>query len=68
MSSRLQLGSDKFGPGVSAEGLWPLDRGADGTVNDELRKDTNGTGHTEQNGVEVLLSQAVVLEKDTGVL
>lgn len=45
----------------------PLNGGTDGTVNDELGKDTNGTRHTKEHGVVVGLSQAVVLQKDTRV-
>jgi hypothetical protein len=33
-----------------------------------LRKDTNGSGDTEEDGVVVGLGQAVVLEEDTRVL
>lgn len=68
MSTNLQLGTNKLGPGISAEGLGSLDRGSDGAVDDELRKDTDGAGHTEEDGVEVLLGQTVVLEEHTGVL
>lgn len=68
MRTNLQLGTDELGPGVSGEGLWPLDGGTDGTVNDELGKDTNGAANTEEDGVEVLLGQTVVLEEDTRVL
>lgn len=45
----------------------PLNGGTDGTVNDELGKDTNGTRHTEEYGVVVGLSQTVVLQQDTRV-
>ena len=45
----------------------PLDRGADGTVNDELGKHTNGARHTEEDSVVVGLSQAIVLEEHTRV-
>jgi len=64
----LELGSNKLGPGVGREGLGALNGGTDGTVNDELGKDTKSTRNTEQNSVEVLLSETVVLEEDTGVL
>ena len=39
----------------------------DGAVDDELGKDTKGAGNAEQDGVVVLLGEAVVLEEDTGV-
>lgn len=64
----LELGSNKLGPGIGGEGLGTLDGGTDGTVDDELRKDTKSTRNTEENSVEVLLSEAVVLEENTGVL
>ena len=64
----LKLSTNKLGPGLGREGLGALDGGTDGTVDDELGKDTKSTRNTEENSVEVLLSEAVVLEKDTGVL
>lgn len=64
----LQLGTDKFGESLSAEGLGALNGGTKGTVNDQLREDTKSTRDTEQDGVIVGLSQAIVLKKDTGVL
>lgn len=64
----LKLSTNKLGPGVGGEGLGALDGGTDGAVDDELGKDTKSTRNTEENGVEVLLSETVVLEKDTGVL
>ncbi|KAH3977081.1 hypothetical protein HBI24_066430 [Parastagonospora nodorum] len=63
----LQSSANKLGVGLGAEGLGPLDGCADGTVDDELRKDTERTRYTEKNGVVVLLGEAVVLEEDTGV-
>ena len=64
----LELGSNKLGPGVGREGLGALDGGTDGTVDDELGKDTKSTRDTEENSVEVLLGETVVLEEDTRVL
>lgn len=64
----LELGSNKLGPGVGGEGLGALDGGTDGAVDDELGKDTKSTRNTEENSVEVLLSETVVLEEDAGVL
>jgi hypothetical protein len=64
----LKLSTNKLGPGIGREGLGALDGGTDGTVDDELGKDTKSTRNTEQNSVEVLLSETVVLEEDTGVL
>jgi hypothetical protein len=63
----LQSSADQLGVGLSAEGLGPLNRGTDGTVNDELGKDTKRAGYTEQDSVVVLLSEAVVLEEHTRV-
>jgi len=63
----LQSSANKLGVGLGAERLGPLDGGADVTVDDELRKDTESTRDTEENGVVVLLGKAVVLEEDTGV-
>ena len=62
-----KLSANELGPGLSREGLGALDGGADGAVDDELGKHTKGSGDTEQDGVEVLLLEAVVLEKHTGV-
>lgn len=62
-----KLSTNELGPGLGGEGLGALDGGTDGAVDDELRKHTKGTGHTEEDGVEVLLLEAVVLEEDTGV-
>lgn len=45
----------------------PLNGGTDGAVNDELGQDTNGTRNTEEDSVVVGLSQAVVLQENTGV-
>lgn len=45
----------------------PLNGGTNGTVNDELGQDTNGTRHAEEHGVVVGLGQTVVLEQDTRV-
>ena len=64
---RLELGTDELGVGLSAEGLGALNGHTKGTVDDQLGQDTNGTGHTEQDGVVVSLGQTVVLEEDTGV-
>ncbi|KAI6759071.1 hypothetical protein HG531_013832 [Fusarium graminearum] len=58
---------NKLSPLVSGEGLGSLDGGTESAVNDELGKDTNGTGDTEEDGVVVSLSETVVLEEDTGV-
>ena len=63
----LQLGANKLGVGLSAEGLGALNGHAKSTVDDQLGQDTNGTGNTEQDGVVVGLSQAVVLEENTRV-
>lgn len=64
----LKLSADKLGISLSAEGLGTLDRSTESTVNDELRKDTKGTGNTEEDGVVVGFGKTVVLEEDTGVL
>lgn len=63
----LQLGSNNLGPLLGGEGLGALNRGSNSTVDDQLWEDTNRSGHTEENSVVVGFSQAVVLEKDTGV-
>lgn len=62
------MSTDKLGESLSAERLGALDGGTETTVNDQLRKDTQSTGDTEEDGVVVGLSQAVVLEEDTRVL
>jgi len=58
---------DELSPLVSGEGLGSLDGGTESAVNDELGKDTNGAGDTEEDGVVTSLSETVVLEEDTGV-
>lgn len=65
--TRLQLSTNQLGVSLGAERLGPLNGGTDGTVNDKLGKDTERAGYTEEDGVVVLLSEAVVLEEDTGV-
>ena len=52
----------------SIERLGTLNGRADGTVDDQLRKDAERTGDAEENGVVVLLGETVVLEEDTRVL
>jgi hypothetical protein len=47
--------------------LGPLEGHAEGSVPDELGDDTEGSRDTEQDGVEVLLVEAVVGEEDTRV-
>lgn len=66
--SNLKLSSDKLGISLSAERLRTLDRGAESTVNDELRKDTKSTGNTKEDSVVVGLGKTVVLKEDTRVL
>jgi hypothetical protein len=63
----LQSSANQLGVCLGAERLGPLDGGTDGTVNNELGKDTERTRYTEENSVVVLLSKAVVLEENTGV-
>lgn len=64
---RLQRSANQLGVSLGAEGLGALDGHADGAVDDKLGKDTESAGDTEEDGVEVLLGEAVVLEEDTGV-
>lgn len=64
--SHLQL-LDELDPLLGGEGLGALNGRANSAVNDELGKDTNGAGDTEEDGVVVGLGEAVVLEQDTGV-
>lgn len=65
---RLQLSTNQLSVFLSAERLRPLNRSTDSTVNDELGKNTQSTGNTEEDCVVVGLGQAIVLEKDTRVL
>lgn len=51
----------------SRERLGALEGHAEGAVPDELGGDTEGARDTEEDGVEVLLVEAVVGEEDTGV-
>lgn len=54
-------------PLLGREGLGALDGGTDGAVDDQLGKDTDGAGNTEEDGVVVCLGETVVLEEDTRV-
>lgn len=47
--------------------LGPLEGHTESSVPDELRDDTESSGNTEEDGVEVLLVKTVVSEKDTRV-
>jgi hypothetical protein len=64
----LKLSTDKLGVSLGAERLGTLDRSTESTVNDDLRKDTKGTGNTEEDGVVVGFGKTVVLEEHTRVL
>ena len=66
--SFLQLSTNQLGVGLRAETLGALNGRTESTVNDDLRKDTKGTGNTEQDGVVVGFGKTVVLEEDTRVL
>jgi hypothetical protein len=68
LKSRLKLSTNQLSVLLSAERLGPLNRSTDSTVNDELRKDTQSTGDTKENGVVAGLSKTVVLEENTRVL
>lgn len=58
---------DELNPLVSGEGLGALNGRAESTVNNQLRKDTDGARNTKENSVVAGLSKAVVLEKNTRV-
>lgn len=60
-------GLDQLNVLLGGERLWSLDRQAKTAVEDQLRQDTKGSRNTKQDSVERLLSQAVVLQQDTGV-
>ena len=64
----LELSTNELGESLSAERLGALDGRTESTVDDQLGQDTQSTGHTEEDGVVVGLSQAVVLQEDTGVI
>lgn len=63
-----ELSTDKLSISLSAETLGTFNRSTKSTVDDQLRKNTQGTGDTEQNSVVVGFVQAIVLQEDTGVL
>jgi hypothetical protein len=65
--SSLQLAANELSVLLSREGLGSLNGSTNSTVNDELGKDTESTGNTEQNSVVGLLSKTVVLEENTRV-
>lgn len=67
-STNLELSADQLGVGLGAEALGALDGGTQTTVDDQLGQDTQGTRHTEQDGVVVGLGQTVVLQEHTRVL
>jgi len=60
-------GSDLLFDPLGGDTLGSLDRETQSTVPDDTRKDTQGTGDTEQDGVVVLLLQLVVLQQHTTV-
>ena len=64
----LELSTNELGESLSAERLGALNGRTKSTVDDQLGQDTQSTGDTEEDGVVVGLSQAVVLQEDTGVL
>ena len=64
----LELSTNELGESLSAERLGALDGRTESTVDDQLGQDTQSTGDTEEDGVVVGLSQAIVLQEDTGVL
>lgn len=64
----LELSTNELGESLSAERLGALNGRTKSTVDDQLGQDTQSTGHTEEDGVVVGLSQAIVLQEDTGVL
>ena len=64
----LELSTNELGESLSGERLGALNGRTKSTVDDQLGQDTQSTGHTEEDGVVVGLSQAVVLQEDTGVL
>lgn len=63
----LELGTDQLSKLLGREGLGSLNGHAVGTVDDELGKDTESAGNTEEDSVVSGLSESVVLEEDTGV-
>lgn len=63
----LELEANELSVLLGGEGLGSLNGGTDGTVDDELGKDTKGSGDTKEDSVVGLLSQAVVLQQDTRV-
>lgn len=65
--NHLDLSTNELSVLLSRERLGSLNGGSNSTVNNELRKDTNGTGNTKENSVVLLLSETIVLEKDTRV-
>lgn len=52
---------------VAGDGLGALEGEAKSTVEEKLGESTVGTGNSEENGVVVLLLEAVVLKEDTTV-
>lgn len=64
----LELSTNELGESLSAERLGALNGRTESTVDDQLGQNTQSTRHTEEDGVVIGLSQAVVLQEDTGVL
>lgn len=64
----LELSTNELGESLSAERLGALNGRTESTVDDQLGQNTQSTRHTEEDSVVIGLSQAVVLQEDTGVL
>lgn len=67
LRSLSSCGADQLLEAFCAHGLGSLDGEAKSPVPHQWRKDSQGTGYTEEHRVEVHLSHAIVLEEDAWV-
>jgi hypothetical protein len=63
----LQAGANQFGISLGAETLGAFNGSAQSAVDDELRKHSERSRDTEENGIVARLRQTVVLQENTGV-
>eukprot|EP01084_Bolivina_argentea_P089335 161212_1 len=67
LSNSLDLDVELLGEGLGGGGLGALDGAALEAVPDKAGQNADLAGDAEEDGVVVLLGEAVVLEEDTGV-
>lgn len=63
-----QLCPNKFCPRIGTERFWTLNWGANGAIDDQLRKNPQGPRRTEEHGIKIGFLQAIVMEQHPRVL